>query len=154
MGSIVNRRRYSSSGKKDERLLPYGYFELKWIESTGSQYIDTELVPDGNTEVKTKIEVTTTDQNTPVFGCNLSQSHWGHYFYHLTPYKNKWFYGGYNAEYSAGIYNNVVGTVYTIVFNSESKIAINNDVIVNDLVTGVVGNSHLFISGRHGNTGF
>lgn len=37
----------------DKQLLPYGYTQLEYIESTGDQYIDTDYKPNSNTAVET-----------------------------------------------------------------------------------------------------
>ena len=39
----------------EEHLLPDGYTQLEYIESTGNQWIDTGIVPDQNTRIKCKI---------------------------------------------------------------------------------------------------
>ena len=38
--------------------LPEGYTQVAWIESTGSQYIDTDVLPDQNSGIELKIEFT------------------------------------------------------------------------------------------------
>ena len=37
--------------------LPGTYTELEYIQSTGSQYIDTNFIPDNNTRIRTKLQV-------------------------------------------------------------------------------------------------
>lgn len=43
--------------KRDSRL-PSGYTEVEWIQSSGTQYIDTGVVPDGETSVDVSFLVT------------------------------------------------------------------------------------------------
>ncbi len=50
--------------------LPAGFTELAYIESTGTQYIDTGYKPNTNTTIKTKTYMTA-NANTP-FGCRWS----------------------------------------------------------------------------------
>lgn len=48
--------------------IPYEYQEVEYIESTGTEYIDLEIVPDINTKVICKFQLTATGANYP-FGC-------------------------------------------------------------------------------------
>ena len=55
--------------------LPEGYTELAWIESTGTQYIDTGFKPNNNTRVLASVaNFLTTDKSTSVFGTRASSS--------------------------------------------------------------------------------
>lgn len=47
------RRRLMMSIKKSK--LPSGYIELEYLESTGTQYIDTEVSPTANTRIQTEV---------------------------------------------------------------------------------------------------
>ena len=58
------RRRLMMSIKKSE--LPRGYTELEYLESTGTQYIDTGYIPTINTNIKTRASVKYNSSNTPV----------------------------------------------------------------------------------------
>ena len=51
--------------------LPSGYTELEYIKSSGTQYIDTNFVPDNNTRVV--MDVSTTSESTAAFfGCRVA----------------------------------------------------------------------------------
>ena len=49
---------YYSPTPKPEPMLPEGYTQLNYIQSTGTQYIDTGVVPDGETSVDVSFLVT------------------------------------------------------------------------------------------------
>lgn len=51
--------------------LPNGYTELEYIESTGTQWIDTGFKPNQNTRVVIKLSTTQTGSHT-VFGADIS----------------------------------------------------------------------------------
>lgn len=67
---IYNRPRPKSSDK-----LPDGYIQLEYIESTGTQYIDTGVKPKSTTKVVMDFQVTAqpTDHKI-IFGCRTSYS--------------------------------------------------------------------------------
>ncbi len=51
------------------RLLPDGYTELAYIQSDGTQYIDTEFKPNNNTRVVMDIDILSSNGETvPIFG--------------------------------------------------------------------------------------
>lgn len=52
--------------------LPYGYIDLKYIEGTGTQYIDTEWTPpeNMNCEIHTQFMYTGTNEDQTIFGTN------------------------------------------------------------------------------------
>ena len=58
------RRRLMMSINKSK--LPSGYIELKYIESTGTQYIDTGYIPTINTDIKTRASVKYNGNAIPV----------------------------------------------------------------------------------------
>lgn len=47
--------------------LPKGYYPVEYIEGTGSQYIDTGYIPNGDTRVKTHFYVTSEHTNSQTF---------------------------------------------------------------------------------------
>ena len=51
--------------------LPEGYLELTYIESTGTQYIDTGFKPNQNTRVVVDISATTSHTTKTVFGARI-----------------------------------------------------------------------------------
>lgn len=56
---------------KKPSLLPSGYTELAYIQSSGTQYIDTGLKPNQNMRVVVKLSTSETGSHT-VFGADLS----------------------------------------------------------------------------------
>lgn len=132
-------------------LLPSGYTQVDYIQSTGTQYIDTGLFPDSNLKVETKIEVTSTNQDITVFGSSLTSSGGSSLggYYHLTPYSNKWYYGANNSEGNGGSYSATVGTQYEIIFNDEDGgIKINGTSIASNKTFVGINNSTLTIARR------
>lgn len=126
------------------KILPETYQEVEYIQTTGTQYIDTGIKPiDSTYQVSTKIGVTTTEQDKCVFGTNSAT------YYQLTPYANKWAFGTNNAEGSAGTYKATVGNEYIIEFNNSLYgIVINGSPIVDGL-TFINGNNSIKISSRN-----
>lgn len=110
-------------------------------------YIDTGLVPDNNTEIKTKIKNAfyVFSQNTPVFGCYGANA--GNYM-HLTPYGGYWYYtvSGGNEQHS-GSYTSSDGYEYIIDFNNNGSIIVSGTTIASG--KSFEGNGNLCI-GRRG----
>lgn len=61
---------YYSPTPKPEPILPEGYTQLNYIQSTGTQYIDTGIKPNQNTKIEADIKVTNTSCH--VFGARNS----------------------------------------------------------------------------------
>lgn len=55
-----------------KRELPIGYTKLKYIESSGEQYIDTDIIPNINHNFSIKYELTTLIPNSIIFGTRSS----------------------------------------------------------------------------------
>ena len=53
---------------KGASKLPSGYQQLEYIESTGTQYVDTGVVPNHNTAVMLDIDIVNADNWGPIFG--------------------------------------------------------------------------------------
>ena len=102
--------------------LPNEYQEVEYIQTTGTQWINTGVAPSNDIRIKTDIEVSQTGQDKAVFGLyvigtegtSISNA------YHLTPYSSKWYYGTNRGQGNAGTYSPVVGTRYNIDFNCDS----------------------------------
>ena len=52
--------------------LPEGYIQLEYIESSGTQYIDTGFKPNGDTRVMIDIQITALKNPEFIFGCRTS----------------------------------------------------------------------------------
>ena len=132
-------------------ILPSEYTQVDYIESSGTQYINTGLFPDSNLKVETKIEVTSTNQDITVFGSSLASSGGNSLggYYHLTPYNNKWYYGANSSEGNGGSYSATAGTQYEIIFNDEDNgIKINGTSIASNKTFVGISDSTLTISRR------
>lgn len=78
-----NLKDYKIYGNTKQEILPSGYTQVDYIESTGTQYIDTNYYGNLNTEIKAKA-ITTISTNRQLFGditdnskgisCNISIS--------------------------------------------------------------------------------
>ena len=125
-------------------ILPEIYQEVEYIQTTGTQYIDTGIKPiDRTYQVSTKIGVTTAEQDKCVFGTS------GAVYYQLTPYTNQWAYGTNGNEGKSGTYKAIVGNEYIIEFNNSLyNIVINGDLIASGLTFINVNNS-IKISSRN-----
>jgi hypothetical protein len=113
--------------------LPSEYQEVEWIWATWTQYINTWLFPWNNIQTETKIELLSTEMDTPVLWWyrNMSSSISTGNYYHLTPYNYKWYCWLNWSETNWWTYNNVVGTQYIIVYNdSNNKLNVNNSDVV------------------------
>ena len=131
--------------------LPSTYQEVEYIQSNWTQYIDTWLYPSNNIQVETKVEVTTTDQNIPIFWSFMwwSGTDWLWSYYHVTPYNSKFYYWLNWSEWNAWSYSTTLGTQYTIVFNnSNSKLVVNGSEIATTTWTAWYTWTTLWISRR------
>lgn len=52
--------------------LPEGYTQIKYIQSSGSQYIDSNVVPNQNTRLEMKIDMLSNDTTVGIFGGRTS----------------------------------------------------------------------------------
>lgn len=52
----------SKDGKVKESLVPIGYQEVEYLESTGTQYIDTEFIPNQDTRIIADFQYTKNNQ--------------------------------------------------------------------------------------------
>ena len=83
--------------QKGKSKLPEGYTELEYIESSGTQYIDTGFKPNQDTRVVAEMQyVTTPTKHTFLFGCRTSTS--SAYFALVYYYSSKVFRCDYNTE--------------------------------------------------------
>ena len=133
-----------------KEVLPNEYTQVEYIQTSGTQYIDTGLFPDSNLKIETKIEVASTNQDISVFGSTTTTTgnSIGSY-YHLTPYNNKWYYGANNSEGNGGSYSPTIGTQYEIIFNDEDGgIKIDGTSIASNRTFVGIANSTLTIARR------
>ena len=57
MGLLTRRRALLSA--KGKTLLPKEYQQVEYLESTGTQYINTNVYPDTNTKVEIDMQIVT-----------------------------------------------------------------------------------------------
>ena len=135
--------------------LPSAYRLVEYLESTGTQWILTSIVPDNFTCTEAWVTSTTTTQDIPIFGVYVedtrstgsSFNHW----YHITPYSQRWYFGTGGAEKNAGTYTPAIGEDYHVVYNDANHgIVINGTRITgeNQYTFASVQNSPLGISIR------
>lgn len=56
--TLLERRRALMSQNKSSGILPRGYRQVEYIESTGTQWLDTEFIPNGDTRVEADFQLT------------------------------------------------------------------------------------------------
>ena len=148
-----NEKEYAQSinVREKNKLLPDEYQQVEYIESTGTQYINTGILAKKNMQVETKIEVTNMQQNITVFGyySDHTSFHSNGDYFHLTPYKNRWYFGKNGSEGNASIYKNEIGTKYNIIFNDKNEsIIINDEVLCTNGIFEAPGDTKITISKR------
>ena len=88
MGTLLNRRRFLGGG--GEEPLPQGAVKVEYLESTGTQYIDTGIYPDQDTGVEIEFSTSFTNSDREAFGARsysryyellLDRSHYLYYQY-------------------------------------------------------------------------
>lgn len=122
-GAMVSKEAkiYQNGAWVELNGLPSEYQEVEYIQTTGTQYITTDIKPSDNTyQVETKIKTTTSEDNEVVFAGASPR------YYSLTMFVGKWFVGGNNTETSGGVSSAAPGNTYEIVFNDA-----NHDVTIN-----------------------
>lgn len=103
----------------------YNYTGVEYIESTGTQWIDTDIIPI-NHEVIATYQYTKVIKDDAIFGANAPS---GADCYHLTWYDNKWYYAcGGNETTTIDVNKNFVCTnKQTVDFNNSNNAIVWND---------------------------
>lgn len=120
------------------------HVELAYIEGTGTQYIDTGIIPTNHT-IEIKCRFTTYQDNKTVFGTN-------NFNYHLTWFNNRWYYTcGTGEKTFTGAWNKL----QTIIFNNaDRQITVDGSVVATtEGTTPAIDSIHLFRRGSGGDTG-
>lgn len=99
--------------------LPSAYQEVEYIETTGTQWINTNLFSWTNIQTEVKIWITDTRMNMPIFWCYTNYST-PRLYYHLTPYSNAWYFWYNGSEWHWWSFNFVVWQTYEIAYNDEN----------------------------------
>ena len=72
------RTGYTFAGWEVKYAIPAEYTELQYIESTGTQWINTDFIPDSNTRIKTKLKFNSdTNGRGSCFGSSLGGNNSG-----------------------------------------------------------------------------
>ena len=125
---IATREGYIFKGwGKTQYTLPNEYQEVEYIRFTGSQYIDTGVVPTNHT-TEVKFDFEEYNNNEHLFGTSS-----GDRYYHFTAYSNKYYWGINGTEVSAGSWTT---GVHTLRFNEGGA-----NVILDDSRIGVCSDS-------------
>lgn len=116
---------YQVGDWKSITRLPSEYQEVEYIQTTGTQWIDTGIIPSTNVyQVSTKVVATTTEQNIVLIGAGSNT------YYHLTPFTNKWWVGQQGTDGGYGSYPATVGTEYEIEFNNADHAVVINGTVL------------------------
>lgn len=113
--------------------LPDGYTELQYIESTGTQYVNTGLKPTATTKVEMDFEFSDYSGSPRMFGSNSSRKSGSntYYYYYQAFENNGGFYGGVRGDSLtisvSLIAENIQGRV-SLVFDAANKSASINGV--------------------------
>ena len=89
--------------------LPEGYTELEYIQSSGNQYIVTNLLPNGNTGVKIKFQTSynTASHSGAIIGSDMGWGNNGFAIYgHIIEYGSQNFSYSFSGEYAVDVYLN------------------------------------------------
>ena len=116
------------------------YTELTYIQSTGTQYIDTGIVP-SNHYVEVKAQFTQNESNKVLFGYNSND-------FHITWYDNKWYYANNGSEQNGGS-SYLCTNINTFVYGANTPFTINNNIINSNC--NATSNGNLWILRRPGN---
>lgn len=120
--------------------LPDEYQEVEYIESTGTQYIDTGFIPNQDTKVYAKIKTTTLPSgNKTIFGSrtSASQNHYG------ATIATNW-YTGYGSQNKNTNWIATVDTEYIIKKEKEKFILNDNETTQNITEFTCPGNMYIF----------
>lgn len=129
LGSTEVSKAYLGSTLVHGNLLPYDA-EVEWLESTGTQYIDTGIVPNFNTEVKVKAIVNDWISSGVLVGSRTGTTNDGRFFVLAQSGTNS---RTVMAGSSVDISNTTLpkNTLFEIVFNETSthKVLLNGSLI-------------------------
>ena len=132
--------------RKTKRLLPNGVELYEYIESTGTQHIDTGVIPDNNTQTNIKYQYTDTG-NLNLFGSYDTSSK----AYIVNIYNNKLEYNYYNSRWVSDI-NVTRGEVINLNFNKNNKIYVNGTQVKSLSTNSFTETRTVYIFSRNGGT--
>ena len=142
----------SKDGKIEERL-PKEYQEVEYIESTGTQYIDTEVIQNSNCSILYDASIKY-DSETGIFGCysnrrqgfGICQFNWkGNYY--IAKIENKGTAGGYISNTIDNMWNN-----RHIFLLEDNSLFIDNNLIDSSNPDYVINTTSCYLFGMSGST--
>lgn len=113
----VDFKPYQGNNISYQWKLPDEYQEVEYIESTGTQYIDTGVIGRPNIKVETDFELT---DSTNISNCGLIGSREGSgekRFYIISFYNNKW---------HLGLQGDITSSAYSVIRNQTQKVIFQN----------------------------
>lgn len=116
-----------------------GMQQLEYIESTGTQYIDTGIIPDENTNVKVKasyVKIIPSSQYDSVVGSTVADGTANHRFY---PLGYTYSTGKIRQSYGSAQYEQTFDTaIHTVDFNNADKQVVVDGTVVGSTAYGFV----------------
>ena len=108
------RTGYTFAGWEVKYTIPAGYTELEYIQSTGTQWIDTNYFPNNNTGVKTKIQFDSIDQS---YGSCFGGADVGNTGFECFHWSNSSIYCAYGSDLSNVTQNVYLNDIWEIDWN-------------------------------------
>lgn len=122
--------------------LPEGYTELAWIESTGTQYVDTKFKPNNNTRVVCEVSnYPSTASSMAIFGSRTSGSA-----------SDRFLVTAIGSSYRSDFYNNDVNFASTV--NYSTKVTIDKNKNITTIGTNSATNTSGSFTGSYNLTLF
>jgi len=129
--------------------IPQEFQEVAYIQSTGTQYIDTGIIGKGGLESYVEAEFTT----VPGDGTLLGSRSWDTRLYLIHSYPSRWCYGygGYYCSNSL-IVKDTKYSIYTKLYNGNQEMRVNDIIVLNNSVVGDFNtNLNMFIFALNSN---
>jgi hypothetical protein len=126
-----NGKKYISTNFIQEGILPNEYQEVEYIESTGTQYIDTGVIGESGISSKAKVMWREQSSDSALLGSRKNNDR----FYLLYQYPLLSWNIGYGENFNAGKFDqNVVYTVETFLDKGVQSISIDDNVIYKNYI--------------------
>lgn len=136
----------------EERIvLPVEYQQVEYIQSTGTQYINTEYYPDAKTNAKYKVSVSQYNASGPHI---LSSKNY--YFPFFRDNANAYVLGrrGTDSEFKTTAITPSINTIYEYKAYWNGKVVINNQELGRLTITGEADTTPLYIGAYGGNLNY
>ena len=133
--------------------LPLEYQELEYIESTGTQYIDTKYLPNNLTEIETKFRFNKISETSSPFGVREVNETIKQFLISTTSERVLWIVNGLNNISIANIKPNV-GEDYVVKVGPKSAYWNNNLILNMTANVASIEKLSMYLFGRNTATGF